>query len=107
MKTSRRFYSLFILLCFFAGVVQSQSFILKQKHENGLYKRNEKIQIIAVVNQRSNDSLSVKVWKNNDQLIVKKTVFPVQDTLVIFESAIKDPCSVMLEARINGQKKLI
>ncbi|HAQ18002.1 MAG TPA: hypothetical protein DCR40_02065 [Prolixibacteraceae bacterium] len=87
--------------------VQAQSFILKQTHENGVYKSNEKFRVTLVLKQKSDDSLSVKVWKNNDQIIYKKTILPDQDSLVIFESAYKEPCSVMLEARQKGSKKLL
>jgi len=107
MKTSLRFFFLFILLYSFVCVVQAQSFLLKQTHENGVYKSNEKIRISAVLSPKTNDSLSIKVWKNNDQIILKKTILPDQDSLVIFESTFKEPCSVLLEARQKGNRQLI
>lgn len=107
MKTCLRCCSLLILLLGFICTVQSQSFVLKQTHENGVYKSNEKVRISAVLSQRTNDSLSIKVWKNNNQIIFQKTILPDQDSLVIFESAFKEPCSVMLEARGKGNRQLI
>lgn len=107
MKASLRFYSLFIFMFSSVCILQAQSFILKQTHENGVYKSNEKIRISAVLSHKTNDSLSVKVWKNNDQIILKKTILPDQDSLVVFESAFKEPCSVIVEARLKGNKKLL
>lgn len=107
MKPNFRALFLFIFLFSFAYSVYSQSFILKQTHENGVYKSNEKVRILAVLSQKTNDSLSIKVWKNNDQIIFKKTILPDQDSLVIFESVFKESCSVMLEAKQKGSRKLI
>lgn len=107
MKPNFRALFLFIFLFSFAYSVYSQSFILKQTHENGVYKSNEKVRILAVLSQKTNDSLSIKVWKNNDQIIFKKTILPDQDSLVIFESVFKESCSVMVEAKQKGSRKLI
>jgi len=107
MKANLCFFLLFISLYSFVCVVQAQSFVLKQTYENGVYKNNEKIRISAVLSQKTNDSLSIKVWKNNDQIIFQKTILSDQDSLVIFESAFKEPCSVMLEAKQKGNRKLI
>ena len=107
MKPNFLFSFLFFFLLSFVCVVQAQSFVLKQTHENGVYKNNEKIRISAVLSQKTNDSLSIKVWKNNDKIIFQKTILPDQDSLVIFESAFKEPCSVILEAKGKGNRQLI
>jgi cephalosporin-C deacetylase-like acetyl esterase len=107
MKTCLRISVFLIFLLTVIVSTQAQSFILKQTHENGVYKSNEKFRITLVVKQKSDDSLSVKVWKNNDQLIFKKSILPNQDSLVIYENAVKEPCSVMLEAKQKGTRKLI
>lgn len=94
-----------LISCVFAA--QSQSFILKQSRENGVYKSGEKIRVSAVLNEKTSDSLTIKVWKNNDQLLLKKSILPEVDSLVIFEGTFKEACSVMLEASRKENKQLI
>jgi cephalosporin-C deacetylase-like acetyl esterase len=107
MKPISRALFLFIFLFNFVNAVYSQSIFLKQTHENGVYKIHDKISISALLSRVTNDSLTIKVWKNNDQLIYKKTILPDQDSLVIFESTFKEPCSVIIEARKKDERKLI
>jgi len=107
MKTN--FLSVFFFLCFisFVFTTQAQSVRLKQNHESGIYKKGEKILITAILSAKASDSLYIKVWKNNDQIILKKTILPEIDSLVIFESAFKAPCSIRIEAKIKENKQTI
>ncbi|MBA4410030.1 MAG: acetylxylan esterase [Bacteroidota bacterium] len=107
MKTSFRSLFLFIFLFIFLCSVQSQNFSLKQTHENGVYRKGEKIQVTLSTNQSVADSLFIKVWKNNDQLLLKKAVLPTADPLIVYEGVFKEPCSVSLEARQRGNKQLL
>jgi len=103
------FRSLFLFVYFFSFVftIQAQTVKLKQNHENGIYKKGDKIRITAILDQNTNDSLFVKVLKNNDQIISKKAIVTKNDSIVIFESSFKEPCSVMVEAKMKGKKQTI
>ena len=118
-------FSLFGFIC----TTQAQTFTLKQSHENGIYKSGDMIRILAVfdkgtddslrtevrennehiyiLSHESVDSLSVKVWKNNDQLFLKSLSVPYKDTCEIFTGVIKDPCSLRIEATMKENKQLI
>ncbi len=107
MKTKSFASFLILFLVSFVFAVQGQTIRLKQSHENGIYKSGQKIRITAVLTQRTTDSLFIKVWKNNNQMIVQKAILPVSDSFVIFESKMKEPCSVIIEAKIKEAKQTI
>ena len=97
-------FSLFGFIC----TTQAQTAILKQSHENGIYKSGDKIRVSAYsTNQEPGDTLWVKVLQNNTELILQKAIVPANDSLVIFESSFKKPCSVIVEAKMKGNKQLI
>jgi cephalosporin-C deacetylase-like acetyl esterase len=107
MKTSFRYLFLGIFLFCFVCNVYAQTFSLKQTHENGVYKKGEKIHVTLTSDQASADSLFIKVLKNNNQLLLKKAVLPMAGSMTVFESAFKEPCSIILEARQKGNKQLL
>ena len=107
MKTSFRYLFLSIFLFCFVCNVQAQTFSLKQNHENGVYKKDEKIRVTLTADQAGSDSLFIKVLKNNNQLLLKKAVIPIVGSMTVFESAFKEPCSIILEARQKGNKQLL
>ncbi len=129
MKTRLLPVIFFLSLTIFAYTTQAQIFTLKQSHENGIYKSGDMIRISAVFDKRTDDSLktevrtnneliytlsqgpvdslSVKVWKNNDQLFMKSSSVPYKDTCDIFTGVIKHPCSLQIEATMKGNKQLI
>lgn len=107
MKTTIRSSILLLLLISFALCVQAQTFTLKQTHENGVYKRGEKIQVTLISDQVGTDSISIKVLKNNNQPLLKKAILPTGNPTIVFEGSFKEPCSVMVEARQKDKKQLI
>src|SRR5665648_636119 len=107
MKTRFRFFSLFISSISFVCAIQAQSFSLKQSHENGIYKSGDLIRITASPGPNTTDTLWVKILKNNNQVIYEKAIVPEFDDIVIYESAFKEPCSVIAEAKMNGKKQAI
>jgi len=104
-----RFLSFIVLssLIIIVFTVQGQSFLLKQSHESGIYKNGQKISISATISGRTNDSMYVSVYKNNNVILLKKAILPITDSLVIFEGKFKEPCSVIIEARLKGIKQKI
>jgi len=107
MKT--RLFPVFLFVCLigFISTTQAQNVTLKQSHKNGIYKSGEEIRITAILNQKTTDSLIVKIWKNNDQLFLKSASIPSNDTCEIFTGVMKDPCSLRIEATLKGNKQLI
>src|ERR1035437_5615724 len=107
MKPNFRYLYLFACFFSFAFITQAQIVKLKQIQENGIYKKGDKIRVIAILEKNTTDSLFVKVLKNNNQVISKTANLSASDSLVIYEGAFKEPCSVMVEVRIKGKKKTI
>lgn len=107
MKTAFQSLKIFILLFTLALNIQAQSFRLVQTHENGVYKKGERIKVILASDQKWNDTIQIKILKNNNQLIEKKSVFPVNETTSVYEASIKEPCSIMVEATSKGKKQLL
>jgi cephalosporin-C deacetylase len=107
MKTKSCASFLILFLIIFVFTVQGQTIRLKQSHENGIYKKGDKIKIIAILDHRTGDSLSIKVWKNNDQLLLKSKSLPYKDSLEVFTGKMNEPCSLWIEADLKGFKKAI
>lgn len=87
------------------AVAQNNSFELKQARENGIYKKREKIWVMAYFHEKTSDSLVVIVRHNNTNIVSRKAFLPNADSLLIYEGAYKEPCSVMVEALLNGRKQ--
>ncbi|MDO9613898.1 MAG: hypothetical protein Q7J86_05180, partial [Bacteroidota bacterium] len=95
------------LISEFVSLAQNQTLELKQSNETGIYKKGEKIRVMAFVQNRTNDSICFVVRKNNDQIISEKAFLPEADSLLIFEGSSSKPSSFMVEARIKEQKQLL
>lgn len=91
----------------FVSTAQNQIFELKQSHPSGIYKKGDNINIIAILDHKTGDSLSIKVWKNNDQLLLKSKSLPDKDTIEVFTGKMVEPCSLMIEASIRGNKQVV
>ncbi len=108
MKTTSRSLFLIVLGLIFACHLQAQTISLKQSHENGIYRSGQIIRVTAIdVPNTREDTLWVKVLKNNNQIISEKAIVSAHEPIVIFESAFKEPCSVMVEAKLNDKKQTI
>lgn len=96
-----------VLCIFIAYSTLAQGFKLQQNHETGIYKSGEKILVTAILNRKTNDSLLVKIWKNNDQLFLKSGILPSKDTVEILATTLKEPCSLRIEVSQKENKQLI
>jgi len=95
------------VLVYSVFTVQGQTLRLSQSHENGIYKSGQKIRVSAILSEKSNDSIYIKVFKNNNQVLLNKAFLTATDSLVIFESKFKDPCSVIIDAKLKDAKQSI
>ena len=93
-------------LCFVFSL-QAQTFKLTQNHPDGLYQSGDRIQYSIVLSSGNRDSIFLNVKKNNNQTILKKSIFPEKDTLVVFDESFDEPCSVFIRAEMNHTGKSI
>jgi len=107
MKTRLLPVIFFLSLTIFAYTTQAQIFTMKQSNENGIYKSGEKIRLTAYpANKATSDTLWVKVTQNNTKIILQEAIIPATDSIVIFENSFKKPCSIIVEAKMKGNKQL-
>ena len=94
--------SAFVLaLTTFSVIVYGQDIILKQAMKSGVYAQGQKINVTVFTEVPTGDTLHIRVFKNNNQLLVQKDILSVKDSLMIYEGAFREPCSVIVEARIK------
>ncbi len=87
-------------LAFLSLAVQSQDIILNQYNRSGIYTKGQKITVTASTDNYV-DTLHIKVFKNNNQLLVQKNIITGKDTILIYEGSFTDPCSIIVEARMK------
>jgi cephalosporin-C deacetylase-like acetyl esterase len=94
----------FIILIFtgLSSSAQFQEIILKQTIRSGIYKKGQKISVYAFPDGLEDDSLHLRVLKNNSQLLERKTIATGKDSLLVYEGSSGDPCSVIVEVRAKG-----
>ncbi len=107
MKKSILLSLLLFLISGFVSFAQIQTLDLKQSNKTGIYKKGEKIRVMAIVPNHTNDSLKIVVRRNNDQIISKKSFLPEADSLLIYEGSSSKPCSFIVEVRLKDQKNAI
>ena len=71
-----RFVSLIAFFLFgLQQVLSAQNIIARQSHENGVYKKNEKIRATVFLNGSTDDSVLVTIWKDFSKQRIQKKVF--------------------------------
>lgn len=93
------FASILILSCY-QLVIQSQDITLQQTNKTGIYTKGQKITVTASTDNYV-DTLHIKVFKNNNQLLVQKNIITGKDSLLIYEGSFADPCSIIVEASMK------
>jgi cephalosporin-C deacetylase len=101
MKKHLLLSSFTLALAFFSVCVFGQSIVLKQTIKSGIYTSGQKIRVTVFTEIPAGDTLHVRVYKNNNQVLLQKDIFSVKDSLMIYEESFKEPCSVIVEARIK------
>jgi len=107
MKTRLLPIFFFFGLILFVYTTHAQNLRLKQSRESGIYKSGEKIKVTAYrINPNANDTLWIRVMQNNNKVILQKAINTANDSMVIFENSFKKPCSIIVEAKIKGNKQM-
>jgi cephalosporin-C deacetylase-like acetyl esterase len=103
MKKHLLFPSFTLALAFLSFSVYGQGIVLKQAIKSGIYTSGQKISVLVFTEIPAGDTLHVRVFKNNNQELMQKDIFSVKDSLKIYEESFKEPCSVIVEARIKQE----
>src|SRR5664279_2654949 len=61
--------------------------------------RDRKIIVKAIAESLAGDTLHIRVYKNNTQLLEQKNLIIGEDSLLVYEGTSAEPCSVIVEAR--------
>jgi cephalosporin-C deacetylase len=98
------FSPIFILiLSCFSIIVYSQDITLSQSNKSGIYMKGQKIAVKAFAENLAGDSLHIKVFKNNNQLLSQKAILIGKDSLLIYEGSFGKPCSIIVETSAKGE----
>jgi cephalosporin-C deacetylase len=92
-----------LLLSCLSLVVSSQDITLSQTHKAGVYGKGQKISVTAFAENLAGDTLHIKVFKNNSQLINQKNIIIGKDSMIVFEGSSDKPCSIIVEAKAAGE----
>lgn len=95
----RKMFSSFLVFICIYSILSGQEIILKQTNKTGVYKKGEKIVVKTYLANQEGDSLHIKVFKNNNQLIQHRNLIIGKDSLIVYEGSFTDPCSIIVEAR--------
>lgn len=107
MKVLFKYFFALFSLCGLIPTTQAQTLTLEINHSDGLYKSGDQIKVIAILPNHTSDTLTVKIWKNNDQLLQKTATIPTKDTCVIYSGVWNEACSIRISASQKENKKLI
>ena len=88
-----------LILVSLSLVIQSQDIVLKQTSKSGIYTKGQKIIVKAIAESLAGDTLHIKVYKNNIQLLEQKNLIIGADSVLIYEGTSAEPCSIIVEAR--------
>jgi cephalosporin-C deacetylase len=105
MKTNHLFLLLIFTVCF-CSVLSGQNIILKQTNENGIYKSGDKIRVTLFLNDKSTDSVTVKIQRNFSKETYKKLKF-MGDSLDIFSETLQEPTTLVFEATSKNESASI
>ena len=75
-----------------------QNIVLKQTNESGIYKNGEKVDVRLFLHGKSNDSVFIKIQKNNLKEFIRQKVKFKGDTLLLFTGTFYKPTSMIFEA---------
>ena len=92
-----------LILSCLSVIVLSQDITLKQTSKSGIYRNGQKITVKAFAENLAGDTLHIKVFKNNNQLLNQKTIIIGKDSLMVYEGSFKEPCSIIIETRSKGE----
>jgi cephalosporin-C deacetylase len=81
--------------------LQSQDIVLNQSNRTGIYAKGQKITVTAST-ENYVDTLHIKVFKNNTQLLIQKDIITGKDSILVYEGSFIDPCSIIIEARMKS-----
>lgn len=96
-----------LTLLFLSIAVLCQNITLSQANKSGIYKGGQTIIVKAMADDLAGDTLHIKVYKNNNQLLLQKAILIGKDSLIVYEGSFKEPCSIIVETSSKGEKASI
>lgn len=87
--------------------IHGQVLTLKQANESGIYKKGQNISVAALTVNQKGDSLHIRIFRNNNQVLLKKTIKIDSDSLLVYQGSFGEPGSIIVEAAIKGETSSI
>ena len=96
MKTNIFFILVLIFSVCFCSVLSGQNIVLKQTNENGVYKSGDKIRVTLFLNDKTTDSVTLKIQRNFSIETSSKLKY-LGDSLDIFNEKLQEPTTLVFE----------
>ncbi len=89
-----------ILFCFISlhSLVQAQGILFSQSHENGVYHIGDRVRIVLSIKDKSTQVVTLKIQQNFSSYTTEQKNY-TGDSLVIFDQVVKEPITLVWEAR--------
>ena len=84
--------------------VLCQDITLSQSNKSGIYKGRQTIIVKAIADDLAGDTLHIKVYKNNNQLLIQKAILIGNDSILVYEGSFLEPCSIIVETSSKAEK---
>jgi cephalosporin-C deacetylase-like acetyl esterase len=104
VRTIRQFWLSLLLLFYFSAASWARGIGLNQSHENGIYKKGDRIRVTLFLNGSPDDSLSVRIWENFSKEVIQKKIWYTGDTVVIYDKAFRTKGSVIFEVATKSER---
>lgn len=98
---------LLLILIVFVSILNAQTLTINQNNKSGIYKSGDLIKYTLHSKNVLSDSVRIKVFENNRHILLDKKFKIGADSIIVFESLIKRPCSIIIEARIGKENYTI
>ncbi|NMC38813.1 MAG: acetylxylan esterase [Bacteroidales bacterium] len=82
--------------------ISGQAVKFVQSDESGLYAVGEMITVRLIGTGELTDSIAIRIIKNNDHIMEVKKILPSGGDIGIFSGSLREPCSLIFEARYKG-----
>jgi cephalosporin-C deacetylase len=103
MITLRLFILTIFITLWFPAFVSGQNIFLKQSNESGIYKKGEKIEVKLFVKIPGKDSMAIKILKIDNGQVIQRNVKFQGDTMVIYQTILDGPASLIFEAKTKTE----
>ena len=101
MKIVQHLFLNILLIIGLCVISSGQNIVLKQSNESGIYKKGERIQVSAFLNEIKADSINIKTHENySEQISIQKMKYS-GDAMVVYSGSFQKPTSLIFDVIVD------